>query len=108
MNISKDLLSKLPQDLLDELKKLKEGKIYQAGDKFTLDADYIFVAQWDKADTPVPRPSTTVILTLDENHRGGEITNIEVEEGDLIEPHLYIPRRRGYIFRGWRFGSFRR
>ena len=103
MNISKDLLSKLPQDLLDELKKLKEGKIYQAGDKFTLDADYIFVAQWDKADTPAPRPSTTVILTLDENHRGGEITNIEVEEGDLIEPHLYIPRRRGYIFRGWSY-----
>ena len=103
MNISKDLLSKLPQDLLDELKKLKEGKIYQAGDKFTLDADYIFVAQWDKADTPAPRPSTTVILTLDENHRGGEITNIEVEEGNLIEPHLYIPRRRGYIFRGWSY-----
>ena len=103
MNISKDLLSKLPQDLLDELKKLKEGKIYQAGDKFTLDADYIFVAQWDKADTPAPRPSTTVILTLDENHRGGEITNIEVEEGDLIEPHLYIPRRRGYIFKGWSY-----
>ena len=103
MNISKDLLSKLPKEYLDELKKLKEGKIYQAGDKFTLDADYIFVAQWDKADTPAPRPSTTVILTLDENHRGGEITNIEVEEGDLIEPHLYIPRRRGYIFKGWSY-----
>lgn len=64
MNISKDLLSKLPKEFLDELKKLKEGKIYQAGEKFTLDADYIFVAQWDKADTPTPRPSTTVMLTL--------------------------------------------
>ena len=103
MNISKDLLSKLPKELIDELKKLNEGKIFKAGEKFTLDADYIFVAQWDKADTPAPRPSTTVILTLDENHRGGEITNIEVEEGDLIEPHLYIPRRRGYIFKGWSY-----
>lgn len=103
INISKDLLSKLPQDLLDELKKLKEGKIYQAGDKFILDADYIFVAQWDDAPTPKPTEPTTLILTLDENHRGGEITNIEVEEGDLIEPHLYIPRRRGYIFKGWSY-----
>ena len=58
-----------------------------------------------KKDEPAPKPSepSTVILTLDENHRGGEITNIEVEEGDLIEPHLYIPRRRGYIFRGWSY-----
>ena len=103
MNISEDLLSKLPKEFLDELKKLNEGKIFKAGEKFILDADYIFVAQWDKADTPAPRPSTTVILTLDENHRGGEITNIEVEEGDLIEPHLYIPRRRGYIFKGWSY-----
>ena len=44
-----------------------------------------------------------IILTLDENYRNGKITNIEVEEGDLIEPHLYIPRRRGYIFRGWSY-----
>ena len=58
-----------------------------------------------KKDEPTPKPTepNTVILTLDENHRGGEITNIEVEEGDLIEPHLYIPRRRGYIFRGWSY-----
>ena len=58
-----------------------------------------------KKDDPTPKPTepSTVILTLDENHRGGEITNIEVEEGDLIEPHLYIPRRRGYIFKGWSY-----
>ncbi|WP_082244052.1 S-layer homology domain-containing protein [Fenollaria timonensis] len=56
-------------------------------------------------DEPTPKPTepNTLILTLDENHRGGEITNIEVEEGDLIEPHLYIPRRRGYIFKGWSY-----
>ena len=58
-----------------------------------------------KKDEPAPKPTepSTVILTLDENHRSGKITNIEVEEGDLIEPHLYIPRRRGYIFRGWSY-----
>ena len=58
-----------------------------------------------KKDEPTPKPQepTKYILTLDENHRGGEITNIEVEVGDLIEPHLYIPRRRGYIFRGWSY-----
>ena len=58
-----------------------------------------------KKDEPTPKPTepTTLILTLDENHRGGEITNIEVEEGELIEPHLYIPRRRGYVFKGWSY-----
>ncbi len=58
-----------------------------------------------KKDTPTPKPTepSTVILTLDENHRNGKITNIEVEVGELIEPHLYIPRRRGYIFRGWSY-----
>ena len=58
-----------------------------------------------KKDEPTPKPTepSTVILTLDENYRSGEITNIEVEEGELIEPHLYIPRRRGYIFRGWSY-----
>ena len=58
-----------------------------------------------KKDEPTPKPTepNTLILTLDENHRGGEITNIEVEEGELIEPHLYIPRRRGYVFKGWSY-----
>ena len=58
-----------------------------------------------KKDAPAPKPSepSTVILTLDENYRNGKITNIEVEVGDLIEPHLYIPRRIGYIFRGWSY-----
>ena len=110
-NIPKDILDKLPDEIVKKLSKNtiealeKEGKVYQAGEKFILDADYIFVAQWDKADTPAPKPSepSTVILTLDENHRSGKITNIEVEEGDLIEPHLYIPSRRGYIFKGWSY-----
>ena len=68
--------------------------------------DVTLYAMWDiPTPPPAPKPTepSTVILTLDENHRSGEITNIEVEEGDLIEPHLYIPRRRGYIFRGWSY-----
>ena len=68
--------------------------------------DVTLYAIWDiPTPPPAPKPTepTTLILTLDENHRGGEITNIEVEEGDLIEPHLYIPRRRGYIFKGWSY-----
>ena len=67
--------------------------------------DITLYAVWETKDKPAPKPSepSTVILTLDENHRGGEITNIEVEVGELIEPHLYIPRRRGYIFRGWSY-----
>ena len=70
-----------------------------------VEEDITLYAVWETKDEPAPKPSepSTVILTLDENHRGGEITNIEVEVGDLIEPHLYIPRRRGYIFRGWSY-----
>ncbi|MDU7114506.1 MAG: hypothetical protein E6315_02725, partial [Peptoniphilus harei] len=61
MNIPKDKLKEIPEETL---KLLKEGKIYKAGEKFTLDADYIFVAQWEKDDTPAspskpePKPET--------------------------------------------------
>ena len=67
--------------------------------------DITLYAVWETKGEPAPKPSepSTVILTLDENYRNGKITNIEVEEGDLIEPHLYIPRRRGYIFKGWSY-----
>ena len=73
------------------------GTNYAPGQNFEHKGNLYLFAQWKK-----PEPST-VILTLDENYRNGKITNIEVEEGDLIEPHLYIPRRRGYIFRGWSY-----
>ena len=78
------------------------GTSYQVGDKVDLTGNLYLYAILEK---PAPKPSepSTVILTLDENYRNGKITNIEVEEGDLIEPHLYIPRRRGYIFRGWSY-----
>ena len=107
-NIPEDILGKLPKEMVKKLSKntietlKKEGQIYQAGAKFTLDSDYIFIAQWDDPK-PMPKPSTKVILTLDENYRGGRITDHELEEGELIAPYLYIPRRRGYIFRGWSY-----
>ena len=73
------------------------GTKYTPGQKIDVKGNLTLFAQWEKPE------ARKVILTLDENHRGGEITNIEVEEGDLIEPHLYIPRRRRYIFRGWSY-----
>ena len=73
------------------------GTNYAPGQNFEHKGNLYLFAQWEK-----PEPST-VILTLDENYRNGKITNIEVEEGELIEPHLYIPRRRGYIFKGWSY-----
>ena len=81
-----------------------KGTPYKAGSILSTSSNVILHAIWNE-DKPAPKPTepSTVILTLDENHRGGEITNIEVEEGELIEPHLYIPRRRGYIFRGWSY-----
>lgn len=78
------------------------GTSYKAGDKVDLTGNLYLYAIW-KRPAPKPTEPNTLILTLDENHRGGEITNIEVEEGELIEPHLYIPRRRGYIFKGWSY-----
>ena len=73
------------------------GNKYTPGQKIDVKGNLTLFAQWEK-----PEPST-VILTLDENYRSGKITNIEVEVGDLIEPHLYIPRRRGYTFKGWSY-----
>ena len=73
------------------------GTKYTPGQRIDVKGNLTLFAQWEK-----PEPST-VILTLDENYRNGKITNIEVEEGDLIEPHLYVPRRRGYIFKGWSY-----
>ena len=73
------------------------GTKYTPGQKIDVKGNLTLFAQWKKPE------ARKVILTLDENYRNGKITNIEVEEGDLIEPHLYIPRRRGYIFRGWSY-----
>lgn len=53
----------------------------------------------------VPEAHTT--LTLDENHPHGKITNYEVMQGEFIEPYLYTPRRRGYVFEGWSYNRDR-
>lgn len=79
---------------------------YQAGQKVNLTGNLYLYAIWkDTKPTPTPTPQepNKYILTLDENYRGGEITDHELEEGELIAPYLYIPRRRGYIFRGWSY-----
>ena len=69
------------------------GTTYAPGQNFKQKGNLYLFAQWEKP----------VTLTLDENYRGGKITDHEVDEGELITPYLYIPRRRGYIFRGWSY-----
>ncbi|WP_099208703.1 S-layer homology domain-containing protein [Urinicoccus timonensis] len=51
MNIPEEILKGLPEELLENL---NEGKIFKAGDKFKLDAEYIFIAQWEKVDLQKP------------------------------------------------------
>lgn len=53
MNIPDELLKDLPEEIL---KELKDGKIYKPGEKFKLDSNYIFIAQWEKEDKPTPKP----------------------------------------------------
>ena len=87
--------------------KGENSKEYKADDKIIgHKGNMTLFAQWGaKPVPPTPKPSepTKYILRLDENYSGGEIRNIEVEEGDLIAPHLYIPHRGDYIFRGWSY-----
>ncbi len=80
------------------------GEALLAGGRKTLKGNlYIYAQYGNSKPTPKPTEPTKYILTLDENYRGGEITDHELEEGELIAPYLYIPRRRGYIFRGWSY-----
>lgn len=53
MNIPKEKLKEIPEETL---KLLNEGKIYKPGEKFKLDSNYIFIAQWEKEDKPTPKP----------------------------------------------------
>ena len=46
-------------------------------------------------------------LTLDENYRGGRVSDYDAYQGDLIEGYLYRPHRRGYVFEGWSYNSRR-
>ena len=56
----------------------------------------------------VAKPTDRYItLTLDENYRGGRISDYDVYQNDLIERYLYVPHRRGYVFEGWSYNSRR-
>lgn len=56
----------------------------------------------------VAKPTDRYItLTLDENYRGGRISDYDVYQNDLIEGYLYRPRRKGYVFEGWSYNSRR-
>ncbi len=48
-----------------------------------------------------------VTLTLDENYRGGRVSDYDAYQNDLIEGYLYRPRRKGYVFEGWSYNSRR-
>ena len=61
-----------------------------------------FTAQY--AAKPTDRYIT---LTLDENYRGGRISDYDAYQGALIEGYLYRPHRRGYVFEGWSYNSRR-
>ena len=49
------------------------------------------------------KPQEYTSLTLDENYRGGRVNDKDVMPGDMIEPHLYKPKRRGFTFKGWSY-----
>lgn len=53
--IPEDKFKALKEELQEELKKTE--KTHQPGDKFKLDVNFIFVAQWEKDDKPAPKPS---------------------------------------------------
>lgn len=56
----------------------------------------------------VAKPTDRYItLTLDENYRGGRVSDYDAYQGDLIEGYLYRPHRRGYVFEGWSYNSRR-
>ena len=58
MNIPEEILKGLPEELIGNL---NEGKIFKAGDKFKLDSNYIFIAQWEKEEPkPEPKPQENV------------------------------------------------
>lgn len=53
------------------------------------------------------KPYEYLTLTLDENYRGGRVSDYDVYQYDLIERYLYVPHRRGYVFEGWSYNSRR-
>ena len=77
------------------------GKLYKGGEYLRLKGNLYLYAIWEKP------PITHTTLTLDENYRGGKITEKDVMPGDTIEPYLYKPKRRGFTFKGWSYNKKR-
>lgn len=90
MNIPDDIFKELPKELIE---KLKEGKIYQAGDKFKLDADYIFIAQWEKEIPPEPKPEPKP-----------EVEPRRHEYVDTISVIAKVPDKESYLHMSYLFG----
>ena len=57
--------------------------------------------------TEAGKPYEYLTLTLDENYRGGRVSDYDAYQGALIEGYLYRPHRRGYVFEGWSYNSRR-
>ena len=94
MNIPDDIFKKLQKELPKELiEKLNQGKIYQAGDKFKLDADYIFIAQWEKEIPPEPKPEPKP-----------EVEPRRHEYVDTISVIAKVPDKESYIHMSYLFG----
>ena len=74
------------------------GTSYEVGKECELSSNLYLYAIWEGRKAP-----TRNILTLDENHAHGKITDYDVMKGEAIDPYLYTPRRKGYTFRGWSY-----
>ena len=98
MNIPKDKLKEMPEETL---KKLNEGKIFKAGEKFVLDADYIFIAQWEKDDTPTPHPTPE---PKPEPKPEPEVEPRRHEYVDTISVIAKVPDKESYLHMSYLFG----
>ena len=56
--IPEDKLNKFDQKIQDELKKTE--KMYRPGDTLKMESNFIFIAQWEKTETPAPKPEDKV------------------------------------------------
>ena len=85
--------------------KVPEDKPLKPGDKIV--AKQTKNGKVKTAEATVMSRQYYLTLTLDENYRGGRISDYDVYVGELIERYLYTPRRRGYVFEGWSYNSRR-
>ena len=83
----------------------KGDKIYATQKVGEIESDQA-EATVEAKGTPQPSFNYTT-LTLDENYRGGRISDYDVYVDELIERYLYTPHRRGYVFEGWSYNSRR-